>query len=219
MNIKEAIKERHSVRRYLDKAIENDIREELDVFVEKVNEESGLNITIEYDDQEGFDSKMAHYGNFRNVSNFIVLKGEDCEAFEEKCGYYGEKLVIKAQMLGLNTCWAALTFNKKLVKRMIPEGERFSMVIALGYGVSEGIPHKGKHYKDVTNAGADAPAWFKAGVQSALLAPTAVNQQKFKIELEGEDPVIKVSGMGFFTKVDLGIVKYHFEAVSGRKVL
>lgn len=221
MDILTAIKERHSVRKYKDIAIEAEIRQELDAFVEAVNEESGLHIMVRYDDPDGFDSRLAHYGSFRNVKNYIVLSGaEGMENFGEKCGYYGEKVVLKAQMLGLNTCWAALTFNKKLVKTIIPEGEQLCMVIALGYGETQGKPHKGKTAEKVlaTTKGT-MPEWFAAGVEAALMAPTAVNQQKFKIgRVEGE-PAIRISGKGIHTDVDLGIVKYHFEVASGRKVL
>ena len=60
-----------------------------------------------------------------------------------------------------------------------------------------------------------APYWFRKGVEAALLAPTAMNQQKFKFTLRG-DTVSAKAGMGFYTKVDLGIVKYHFELGAGR---
>ena len=218
MDIMEAIAARHSVRVYKEEKIDGEIREKLDVLVREVNEESGLDITIEYDNPEGFDSKLAHYGNFRNVGNFIILKGKDVPDFEERCGYYGEKIVLKAQMLGLNSCWAALTFNKKMVKRLVPDGERFGMVIALGYGETSGTSRKSKGMSDVVATKGNMPEWFEKGAKAALLAPTAVNQQKFKMGLMNGEPVIKVDGVGFYTKTDLGIVKYHFEAASGRKV-
>jgi len=216
MNELEAIRARHSVRRYLDRSIEPETRRELNDFVARVNEESGLNITVCYDDPEGFDSRLARYGSFRNVNSYIVLKGDKCPDFSERCGYYGEMIVLKAQMLGLNTCWAALTFNKKKVKTLVPDSEEFCMVISVGYGETQGKPHRGKTREKVTNV-AKGPDWFEAGVEAALLAPTAVNQQKFRIELDGETPLITVAGLGTYTKVDLGIIKYHFAVASGRK--
>lgn len=62
------------------------------------------------------------------------------------------------------------------------------------------------------------PDWFEKGIEAALLAPTAMNQQKFVFELKGDDVRAKVSGFGFYSKVDLGIVKYHFEVATGRHV-
>ena len=60
------------------------------------------------------------------------------------------------------------------------------------------------------------PTWFKNGMVAAMLAPTALNQQKFYVTLDGEDVIITAQ-KGPFTRVDLGIVRYHFEAVTGKK--
>lgn len=218
MNIMEAIQARHSVRAYTMQMIEDEKRQKLAELLEEVNNESGLNISIFYDDPKGFDSRMAHYGKFQNVENYIVLKGRDSETFEEDCGYYGEKLVLAAQMMGLNTCWVGLTFNKRAVKRIVPEDERFCMVIALGYGQNQGMAHKSKSLSEIVGTGGNMPDWFREGAEAALLAPTAMNQQKFKIGMIQGEPAIKIDGRGFYTRVDLGIVKYHFEAASGRRV-
>ena len=84
------------------------------------------------------------------------------------------------------------------------------MVIALGYGETQGVMHKSKSMTDVAKSEGQMPDWFKHGVQAALLAPAAMNQQKFVFTLQG-DQVSAKAGMGFYTKLDLGIVKYHFE--------
>ena len=59
---------------------------------------------------------------------------------------------------------------------------------------------------------------FQQGVDAALKAPTAMNQQKFFITLEGENVSITASKkpMAF---IDLGIVEYNFEVGSGKKVI
>lgn len=218
MDTLQAIKERHSVRSYTDQRIEGEVKEQLDSIVASINEESGLHLMIQYDDADGFDSKLAHYGHFKNVRNYIILAGPKAEDINEKCGYYGEKLVLEAQKLGLNTCWVALTFNKKVVKKLIADDEKLCMVIAIGYGETQGTERKSKSIEDVVASKGTMPDWFKEGVEAALLAPTAINQQKFKIGIKDGEPVIVVAGLGMHTKVDLGIVKYHFEAATGKKV-
>ena len=218
MDTLQALKERHSVRAFTDEKIDEKMRDVLDQFVKELNRESGLHIQIRYDDPEGFDSKLAKYGKFKNVRNYIVLAGDKNEDIEEKCGYYGEKLVIEAQRLGFNTCWVALTFNKSVVRKILQPGDKLCMVIALGYGETQGVPHKGKTIEDVVISRGNIPNWFREGAEAALLAPTAMNQQKFKMGVKDGEPVILISGFGFHTKVDLGIVKYHFETASGRKV-
>ena len=218
MTAQEAIDARHSVRAYIDMPVPEDIRQKLDAFVRHCNSESGLTISIRYDDPEGFDSRLAHYGRFRNVKNYIVLAGKRSGDFDFLCGYYGEKIVLYAQSLGLNTCWAALTFNKRKVRRLVREGETLCMVIALGYGETQGNARRSKAVRDVVARVDAPPRWFTDGVEAALKAPTAVNQQKFEFSIRDGEPSARVKGLGSYTKVDLGIVCWHFEAVTGRKV-
>ena len=217
MTLSEAIDARHSVRAYKDEPVAEEVRGMLDRYAEECSRESGLHLFIRYDDPSGFDSRLAHYGRFRNVKNYIVLAGKKDRDFAFRCGYYGEKLVLFAQLHGLNTCWAAMTFSKRKVRQLLPGDETLCMVIALGYGETQGCPHKSKKAAEVAEAGLDLP-WFAEGVEAALKAPTAVNQQKFLFGLRDGEPTIRVRGFGSCTEVDLGIAALHFEAVTGRSV-
>ena len=55
------------------------------------------------------------------------------------------------------------------------------------------------------------------GIEFALYAPTAINQQKFIFELIGENTVCAKAKLGSCSKIDLGIVKYHFELGAGKE--
>lgn len=48
-----------------------------------------------------------------------------------------------------------------------------------------------------------------------MLAPTAVNQQKFYLEQKGDQAKPTGKG-GFYSAIDQGIVRYHFEQGSGK---
>lgn len=215
MDIMQAIRERHSVRSYTDKAIEGEIKEELRSYMEQCNKESGLHMQLVLNEPQAFDSFMAHYGNFSGVKNYIAMIGKKGNDLEEKCGYYGEKVVLKAQELGLNTCWVALTYSKVKTAFQINSGEKLCLVIAVGYGATDGTEHKSKPAEAVMKANEPVPEWFQNGIEAALFAPTAMNQQKFLFTLNGNTVTAK-AGMGFYTKVDLGIVKYHFEIGAGK---
>ncbi len=218
MDLLQAMQERHSVRAYTTQKIEAEKRRNLDALIAECNADGNLHIRIRYDDPDGFDSRLAHYGSFRNVNNYIILAGSSSDTLPERCGYYGERIVLEAQRMGLNTCWTALTFHKRNVKRWISPGEKLVSVIAIGYGETQGTQHKSKPFGSVVETEADLPDWFQKGAEAALLAPTAINQQKFKISLKAGKPVIRIAGVGSYTKIDLGIVKYHFEVASGHKV-
>ena len=78
------------------------------------------------------------------------------------------------------------------------------------------MPHKSRAPEAVSRVHGEPPAWFARGVRAALLAPTAMNQQKFCFALEG-NRVSARAGFGFYSEIDLGIAKYHFKIGAGRE--
>ena len=123
--------------------------------------------------------------------------------------------MLKAQELGLNTCWAAMTHGKS--KAALDAGEKEVIIISLGYGKTQGNPRKSKSAADVSNISDKSPAWFRQGVEAALLAPTATNQQKFSLTLNGDRVTAKEGLLGACIRIDLGIVKCHFELGAGKE--
>ncbi len=219
MSIRELIKNRHSVRQFSDRPVAEESRRVLEDLVGEINEESGLHIQIVWDEADCFRSFMASFGRFSNVNNYIALVGDkSMDRLDELAGYYGEKLVLCAQGLWLNTCWVGGTFSKGACRADIGREEKLVLVIALGYGTDQGKMHKTRPMSQFTDlAPEDMPVWFKNGMIAAMYAPTAMNQQKFWIRKEGDEAVLTPK-MGLFTRVDAGIVRYHFEVASGHRV-
>lgn len=215
MDILQLMRERHSVRQYKEKPVEESLREELNAYAADLNEKSGLDIQILYDEPKCFSSFTAKYGKFVNASNYVALIGEKGADLAEKSGYYGESFVLKAQELGLNSCWVALTHGKSAA--VIKKGEKEACLIVFGYGENSGVPHKSKPLEQLCDYNGSMPNWFLTGMEAAMLAPTAVNGQKFYITLDGDAAKIKI-GRGLYTRLDSGIVKYHFETASGHKL-
>ena len=219
MNFIEAIHTRHSVRRYLDRPLEAEKVAVLRKAQEEANAESGLNIQLAVNEPKSFNGLfISTYGQFHGVSNYFVMAAPKGKEWEEKVGYYGEHLVLLAQTLGLNTCWVGLTYKKNPAVISLREGDILHCQIALGYGENQGRQHPMKPVDKFYEASGEVPDWFKSGLQAALLAPTAVNQQKFKFFLNGN----RVSAKALFspwgyTATDLGIVKYHFEIGAGKE--
>lgn len=217
------IEERHSVRKYLDKPINPETIAQLEAETERVNAESGLHISYAAAKSGTCGSLMLRLVGWKNAQGCFVLAGPSSPDLEEKCGYWGEHLVLFAQSLGLNTCWAGMARKKNVGVKLAP-GDEYIIAVGIGYGADQGKPHKSKPFEQVarTADGAPAtpdavPAWFARGVRSALLAPTAMNQQKFLFTLEADESASATTASGTFAKVDLGIAAYHFEAASGVK--
>lgn len=215
MEIMEAMAKRHSVRQYTDEPIDKKTLYALKDEIAACNEEGALSIQLVTNEPKAFSSFMAHYGKFSGVTDYIALIGKKSRDLDERCGYYGQRIVLKAQQLGLNTCWVALTYKKVPDAFIVNDGEKLVVVIALGYGKTQGEDRKSKMLQEVSNIDGSSPRWFRSGVAAALLAPTAMNQQKFYLTLS-EDKVTAKAKAGFYTKLDLGIVKYHFELGAGK---
>lgn len=220
----EAMLARHSVRQYKDEPLPAEVVAQLKEAVDAANAESGLHIQLVTEEPEAFGSGLAHYGSFRGVRNYFAVCGPKGHDAEELAGYYGERLVLLAKTLGLNTCWVALTFSKRKARFALAAGERLIIMIALGYGETQGSQHKSKDASAVAETAGEVPQWFADGVAAALTAPTAINQQKFRFALTGETdpatgkPLVRaaVNGLGTNTRIDLGIAKYHFELGAGK---
>lgn len=212
MTIMEAIEARHAVRGFTGRKIDTETKAALIAVIDECNAESGLHIQLVCDEPNAFDGMMAHYGKFKNCCNYLAIAGKP--GSDEAVGYYGERVVLTAQMLGLNSCWVAMSYSKGKVPCKLNSGEKLQIVIALGYGETQGVPHKSKPVEALCKVDGAMPAWFKAGIDAALLAPTAMNQQKFCFTLK--DGVVSAkAGFGFYAKMDLGIAKYHFELGAG----
>lgn len=210
------IKSRHSVRTYTLQPLSADEVVMLDSQIRRYNAEGSLNMQLVVNEPNAFGrSLMAHYGKFRNVTNYIALTGPKSNDTEAKLGYYGEKIVLEAQKAGLNTCWVGLSFSKKNTPIDIPDGNKLYALIAIGHGAESGTDHRIKAPQQISDDYATAPDWFKRGVDYALLAPTALNQQKFRFQWLGDNRVKASRGIGFFTKMDLGIACCHFEFGAG----
>lgn len=222
MTLQEAITARHSVRKYIDKEIPADIVTALQDKIAEYNKVGNLNIQLVLNETRAFTG-MLSYGSFSGVRNYFVMVGKKGADLDERVGYYGEQLVLLAQTLGLNTCWVGLSYRKVPEAYNVGKDEKLACMIALGYGETQGVSHKIKTIEQVSNASDLTPAWFKKGVEAALLAPTAVNQQKFSFEYVGMNnnrhQIRAKKGLSMigYTQMDLGIAKYHFEIGAGKE--
>jgi nitroreductase len=222
MTLQEAIEARHSVRAYKDQPLSEEIVKMLKDEIVKLNIKGQLHIQLICNEPKAFQGTLAKYGKFRNANNYLVMAGKKADDLDERVGYYGEHLVLLAQTLGLNTCWVGLSYSKVPGTYVLGEDEKIACYIAIGYGETQGVSHKIKTVEQVSNASDITPSWFKKGVEAALLAPTAVNQQKFSFEHVGvknnchQIRAKKGFSMIGYTKMDLGIVKYHFEIGAGK---
>ena len=180
MTIHEAIEARHSVRAYKDKPLSEDVVKVLEHEIDVVNREGCLHIQLVRNEPKAFLGPLSKYGRFRGVANYLVVAGQKADDLDERVGYFGEHLMLVAQMLGLNTCWVGLNYSKIPGTYVLGEGEKVACYIAIGYGKTQGSAHKIKTVEQVSssavkplgsggNSAEAAPTWFRKGVEAARL--------------------------------------------------
>ena len=216
MTLREALIARHSVRQYIEKPIEQEKIAQLQALIDECNTEGQIHLQLVTNEPKAFASGMAKYGGFKGVSNYIAVVGP--KGADEKLGFYGEKVVLLAQALGLNTCWVGLSYKKQPDKYHIFDGESIVTVIALGYGANQGKAHpQKKGIEHFCHVEGDMPEWFRHGMEAALLAPTAVNQQKFEFILHDGNRVEARTRFSFIGYATLDLAKCHFEIGAGKE--
>ena len=210
MDFKEAMKKRHVVRRYRDEELDLETVSALKKRVEEDNEKYQVHVRLETEDSSALNlmGKLAS----KNAVNYFIMSGKESADLNERLGYVGADLMLYAQTLGLNTWWIGGTFSKKNVERKVPNQQVIGIIV-VGYGETAGKRHKQKDVEAVSSYEGETPDWFVAGVNAALLAPTAFGKQNFLISGKGQKVALKCDTCG----EDLGLVKYHFELGAGKE--
>ena len=211
----ETIRERHSVREYDGKPLARVEFDALGAVVEECARESGLDIQLVGDNPEVFNV-IARFGLIRGCRMHIAFVVDDAKAgdvaADEAIGYWGQRIVLAAQDMGLNTCWCALCSRKKS-RAVVAPGKKIRLIIAVGHGKTQGFSRKTKSVEALSSVEcAKAPAWFAAAMEAAQLAPTAMNNQNFKITLLSDGKTVRIDApQSGLNVIDEGIVRCNFE--------
>lgn len=216
MTIKEAIKKRHTVRKYTKKSIPKELVYLLNERIEKNNSLYELSLKLVTENTDGINimGKLLLGGT---ANNYIILAGKEASDLDEKLGYCGADISLYAQTLGLNTCWLGGMYSEKGARKNLEaEGVRINGVIVIGYGETQGVQHKSKSASEISKYNGIPPQWFTDGVEYLLYAPTAMNRQPYSVNGDGNKVKITCKG-GRFAGIDLGIGKYHFEVGAGKE--
>lgn len=238
---------RRSARTYDGHQVEQGLLDRLDGFCEALPEPRVARIVVLPDAPAAlFTGIVGGYGKVRGAPSALVMIGSQTAfAAEENVGYLGEAVVLEATSLGLGTCWVAGFFDRSLASTLVPleRDERVVAVSPLGY--AQAVPrlgervmkravgaHSRRPVQDVA-PGFDEktwPAWAAEGVRLARVAPSAVNRQPWRFDLE-TDPgasglapvaaeptgqlVITATSRGvdgnISRRLDCGIAMLHFE--------
>lgn len=213
MTLLEAMEQRHTVRRFTARPLEQEAQRLLTERIEENNAEHGLAMRLVTDDPAAFGPVQRLMS--RESRSYILLAGPDGTGTEERLGWCSADLMLYAQTIGLNSWWVGGTYDHGAVERRWgAAGQEIIGIVVVGYGAEQGRPHRSKTAGQVSRYEGTAPDWFARGVRAALLAPTGLNRQAFTIGGRGDAVSVRYAA-GPFSDADLGIVKYHFALGAG----
>lgn len=236
----DAINIRTSIRSYDPDPIDDDTARQLDMTIDAVNMLADAHIQLVRDQPAVFADANAS-GHLNNAANYLAVVGPKDDGARERAGFYTERVVLAATLRGLGTCWVGGSWDRSKAARhcRLSAGEELYLGVVIGYperhfdrmaksytelAAMRDAHRESKTYEQFTapmgdEARAAAPDWFKAGVQAAMKAPSAMNRQPIVFSYNPDDDTAAAmidpnveSGQALN---DLGIAKLHFQIGAG----
>lgn len=212
MTLLDAVSIRFTQRDFLPQPLSPAQQNQLAKAVGQCNRRSGLHIQLICGLSAPVSDPSGGQGWPRGARCCLAFAGPAGDAdLEEKCGYWGEELVLTAAAMGLGSCW--MGGDKASLLPCPAPGEE--LVCAAAVGPLCGTPparRTRRPLQELAAAPDQAPPWFAAGISAVQLAPSSMNRQGYRFLLRPDGSVqARLAGGGSFALVDLGIAKYHFE--------
>ena len=228
MNLTEAIDIRVSRRHFNDQAIDANITNQINSLIAKYNQLDNLNFKLIDNAALAFKSFLIPYGKFKGIKNAIALSiNRNDQNYLEKVGYYGQQLVLSMVVMGLDTCWVGVNFNRKSEVFTIHESEELVAVLVFGYAQDAipktevdkyGITHRSSlSIEDITTNDQILPHHVEEGIVAILKAPSTKNKQPVRVEYKTAQLKLSVNIRRKQNLVELGIAKAHYCVVNGGK--
>ena len=228
MDIMQAIDERISCRAYDEREVEAEKLDQLAACIEEGNAAGGLRMVLVRPEDGGSKLRLAKAMFAGRPSTYVALISGTSEEERDRLGYYGEKVALLAQQLGLATCWVAGTYDRGTVEVPLNPGEELFSVMPVGYAAPK-MPLKQRTVRAALRrrdkkpttvyAGYDgAPDWTRAGIDAVIKGPSAVNGQPwvFVDSIRGISATLPDNKRGV-ELIDLGIAKLHFQLGAASK--
>lgn len=151
MDMKQAMSERHMVRKYTDKPISIEVAQEINEHLSDVNAKYSTDIQLIRDDNTAFNAAIKLV-LAKGVRNYFILAGKAAPDLRERLGMAGADLMLFCQTLRLNTWWVGGTYSHAKMAQKAP-GDEVIGIIAVGYvrrresRTSRSLPKRSRHTK------------------------------------------------------------------------
>lgn len=224
MNYKKLILDGRSVRDFKEKAIEAECFNEIESYIKKSKRllpEVNIELKI-FDSRETYEKlkNVAGYnGHMIKAPSYAVILSDVKQGYIENSGYIGERLILKARDLDIDSCW--VTFNdSEIIKEKldISSNKEVTAIIALGYGIDKTIKNKSGSerlgvekivYMDKWGINTSIDELEERGLLDAFsyarMAPSTLNRQPWRFIIDGGKIILAVKKDDFTSNYERGI--------------
>lgn len=231
MNIIDAIKARRSVRSYVGDPLTPEQEQLLRDAIGNVIDPFGGNVTIRlksFDMRDGY--KPSTYGMIKGAVNFFLLGVGSDETSALSAGYCFEQVVLRAQEIGLGTCWIAGTFKGGDFNRdeQWPEGQDLKIISPVGVpaqtrilekvgrkvmGSDKRKPFSELFFTDDFRQSLSPDSHFGKPMEMMRLAPSSTNSQPWRALVDDHTVHFYYVPKSALSVLDCGIALCHFHFV------
>lgn len=232
------IKDRHSVRSYKEDSLSEKIIDEIEKYIEKLDNPFNVKIRIRLIKKEKYDGvvRLGTYGVINGAKYYLIGVCENTEFALEALGYSFEKAILYCTSLGLGTVWLGGTFSRSSFEKTINlrENEILPVISPVGYKSNEKsflgsfIKEHRNNRKEVSelffendfnNKLKEIDDEYKEVLEMVRLAPSSVNSQPWRIVKDGLNFHIYNSGKRKMNRIDIGIALCHMDLYFKEKEL
>lgn len=180
-----------------------------------------------------FKGIIGSYGKVTGAPHALLfIAGTRASFATQHLGYTGEAVVLEATAQSLATCWIGGFFDSKRASGLVElaPGERVVAVSPLGTAIAQpnsteramtGVAGSSdrKPLDVIAPGGTDGwPGWATGALETARLAPSAMNRQPWRFRWDGGGLVVSLNSRLESPKVtkrlDCGIAMLHIEVAA-----
>ena len=233
MDYKKLISDGKSVREFKNRSIENKYFNEITSYIKNSKKLlPEINVEVKIFDNKDCYEKLKHIagynGHMIEAPSYAVILSDVKKGYIENSGYIGERLILKARDLEIDSCWITFNDSDAIKEKLdISSDKEVTAIIALGYENNKNTKNKSGSerldvekivYMDEWGTNTSVAELEERGLLDAFsyarMAPSTLNRQPWRFIIDGENIILAVKKDDFTSdyerSIDAGIAMLYF---------
>lgn len=224
MNYKKLISSGKSVREFKHNGIEENDFKEIESYIKNSKTLiDAVNIEVKMFSKDNSYEKLKNIAGYNGymieAPNYVVILSDNKSGYIENSGYMGERLILKARDLGIDSCWVTINDGDAIKEKLnITSDKEVTAIIALGYEDNKYTKNKSGaerlsveeivYMNDWGNNASVVELEERCLLEAfsyARMAPSTLNRQPWRFIIDGEKIILAVKNDNFTSDYEKGI--------------